>query len=68
MGKFALDCPPPPVIANGVMRWNGYPDFEVDRVYYACNLGYVAVSGSIVLECRDDGTWSDDPPLCVPKG
>ncbi len=32
---------------------------------FSCDNGY-ALSNSSTVTCRDDGTWSDDPPTCIP--
>ena len=31
-----------------------------------CDDGYV-INGRSSLECKDDGRWSHDPPVCVQK-
>ena len=35
---------------------------EGDTATYTCNDGYEVI-GAPVLNCQDDGTWDDSPPV-----
>lgn len=31
---------------------------------YNCYTGYAVISGSLQIECTQDGTWNDTVPIC----
>ena len=37
-----------------------------DTATYTCDDGYELI-GSTTVTCMDDGTWSDEPPMCSRK-
>ncbi|ELT94701.1 hypothetical protein CAPTEDRAFT_226445 [Capitella teleta] len=41
------------------------PDFTyASLIQYECDLGYVLASGSLIIECLEDGSWSSSQPIC----
>ena len=37
------------------------------KILYECESNYQAY-GATMLECQDEGYWSEYPPKCLPKG
>lgn len=61
----AVQCSPPEEIVNGIYsdKKESYSYREV--VGYTCNSKDLALNGSEVLTCSEDGKFSPAPPTCV---
>jgi len=43
--------------------------FDVGEVaIYACNAGFLNLTGPSLRSCELNGEWSEDPPTCSPIG
>ncbi|UYV80321.1 hig [Cordylochernes scorpioides] len=60
----AIQCSPPLPPTNGRALDNGRY-LVGDYVQYTCNAGFVIVGDSIGI-CKDDGEWTQGPPICKP--
>uniref|UniRef100_H2Z7B0 Sushi domain-containing protein n=1 Tax=Ciona savignyi TaxID=51511 RepID=H2Z7B0_CIOSA len=59
------ECRPVTAPVNGAMSPSNQGTwFAGQSVRYSCNRGYV-VTGSSVIVCQTDGTWSSDEPTCT---
>ena len=57
-------CPDLSNPANGMVTITG--NSAGDTGSYVCDPGYELI-GPMTLTCTDDGTWSDEPPVCRRK-
>eukprot|EP00117_Sycon_ciliatum_P031628 scpid5507/ scgid24698/ Sushi, von Willebrand factor type A, EGF and pentraxin domain-containing protein 1; CCP module-containing protein 22; Polydom; Selectin-like osteoblast-derived protein; Serologically defined breast cancer antigen NY-BR-38 len=61
-----VNCSPLSAPANGSLIGSRF--YYPNSVTFLCNLGYflLASSGTEVLDCLEDGTWSAPVPVCTP--
>ena len=59
-----VTCPPPPRTTNGRVTYDSLEFTSVAR--YQCNDGYSIQDYYSELECIEDGTWDNEPPVCEP--
>ena len=67
--SLAAQCPPLPVIANGMIAYgpDTTPDYDVGTVAtYVCDKGF-NLFGAMTRVCQSDRTFSDSPPVCTQR-
>ncbi|KAG8201105.1 hypothetical protein JTE90_028774 [Oedothorax gibbosus] len=60
---FEAKCGFPGSPASGFLRPESSAYEEGDVVSYSCVVGYILV-GSPISRCTDDGSWTEDVPIC----
>jgi len=58
-------CSIPAAPANGFLRIPKGQIYNPDIAHFSCAHGY-AITGSTIVKCRSDGTWSSPAPTCDP--
>ena len=58
---FDIECPPPPEIQNGEVKYDSTSDGSTAR--YNCNNGYT-LNGVRRIKCIGV-KWNKDPPTCI---
>ena len=59
---YTAQCPPLYNPAFGSVEVSGHS--VGDTATYYCGFGYKLI-GETVLTCRDDSSWSNEPPTCI---